>query len=136
MHRRNLWKRLGAVGSVVNVQRLSLYANENIKFASGVRLKVHGAWKLTSADLAAAKQAGKTSCYSCPVEFADTATIEIEDVDSLDREQSPYVLASYASHVGAPQLVHAEKLGGRWSLRVRNGQMLLGFVRGVAISFK
>ena len=126
----------GAADNVVNVQRLSLDAGENIKFASGVRLKVHGAWKLISADLAAAKQSGKTSCYSCPVEFADTATIEIEDVDSLDREQSPYVLASYASHVGAPQLVHAENLGGRWSLRVRNGQMLLGFVRGVAISFK
>ena len=126
----------GAANSVVNVQRLSLDASSSIGFAAGVRLKVHGAWKLSSADLAAAKQSGRASGYSCAIEFADTATIEFEDVDSLDREQSPYVLASYASHVGAPRLVHAENLGGRWSLHVRNGQMRLSYIRGAALTFR
>jgi autotransporter-associated beta strand protein len=113
---------------IINVRRLSLNASEAITFAEGVKMRVHGPWKISAADVAAA--AGKTPGYSCPVEFTDTATIEFDGTEGLSKEKSPYVLCELADGVqftGRPVLVNEDTLGERWALSMNGSSIRLKY---------
>lgn len=114
----------------VDVNRLSLFASPDVKLTDGYDIKVHGDWKVSAADVVAAKSEGRTPGYSCSVQFGPAATIEFDGTEGLTKDMSPYVICSVPegkSISGRPALVNPESLGDRWAFSVSGSKLILKY---------
>ena len=124
----------------IDVQRLSLFAGANVTLGDGnYTMKVHGAWKVKAADIAAVKSESRISGYSCNVNFMSGATIEFDGTEGLVKENSPYVLCALPegkSFSGRPVLVNPESLGDRWAFSMSGSVMSLKYRNPFAVIFR